>query len=249
MSVAIPNSVTSIRYGSFGNNQLTSVVIPNTVTSIWDFAFKDNELTSVTLPNNVTSIGEWAFDNNQLTEVTIPNSVTSIEDRAFADNPDLTTVEAKATVPPSLHANAFQNADRDQIDLIVPPGTKEAYLAAGWTGFRSITEAAMAAQSAMVQGTSAKASLVESTVAPTHGAKGNARNNVSVYPNPAQDYIHIGLPDGEALRQVNIYSALGVHIHSANTLQMDIGHLPSGTYILEIESKAGERVVKRIIVK
>ena len=108
----------------------------------------------------------------------------------------------------------------------------------------------MAGKSAVVQGTSAaEASPVESAVAPAHGAKANARDNVSVYPNPAQDDIHIGLPDGEALRQVNLYNALGVHVHSANTLQLDIGHLPSGTYIMEIETKAGERVVKRIIVK
>ncbi len=224
---------------------------PNTytVTAINSRAFYNYELTSVTIPNSVTSIERDAFYGNQLTEVTIPNSVTSIEERAFANNPNLETVTVKANNPPSLHADAFQNADRNQIDLIVPGGKIGAYLAAGWTGFRSITEAAMAGKSAVVQGTSAEASHVENAVAPAHVAKGNARNNVSVYPNPAQDDIHIGLPDGEALRQVNLYNALGVHIHSANTLQMDIGHLPSGTYILEIETKAGERVVKRIVVK
>ncbi|BFP39435.1 hypothetical protein FGF1_02800 [Flavobacteriaceae bacterium GF1] len=198
----------------------------------------------------VTSIGEGAFYGGLLTEVTIPNSVTDIGDSAFASNPNLETVTVKATNPPSLHAAAFQN--RDQIDLIVPVGRTQAYEDAGWTGFKSITESAMTGgKSAVAQGTSAEASPVESAVAPAHVdvAKANARNNVSVYPNPAQDNIHIGLPDGEALRQVNLYNALGVHVHSANTLQMDISHLSSGTYVLEIETRAGERVVKRILVK
>ncbi|UOY07234.1 leucine-rich repeat protein [Muricauda sp. SCSIO 64092] len=249
-SVTIPNSVESIGYHAFGRNGLTAVTIPNGLTSIEQSTFAGNLLTNVTIPNSVTSIGEWAFSANDLTEVTIPGNVESIGYQAFYYNPNLGLVTVKRNDPPSLHADAFQN--RSQIDLIVPVGRKNAYLAAGWTGFKSITEAAgMAGKSAVVQGTSAEASPVESAVAPAHVdvAKANARDNVSVYPNPAQDDIHIGLPDGEALRQVNLYNALGVHVHSANTLQLDIGHLPSGTYIMEIETRAGERVVKRIIVK
>ena len=144
---------------------------------------------------------------------------------------------------------AFQFANRNQIDLIVPLGTKDEYLAAGWTGFKSITEAAMAAQSAVAQSASARSSIVKSEVAPAHSNKGNARNNVTVYPNPTQDYIHIRLSDSEALQQVNLYNAQGVHVYSAYALQIDISHLPGGMYMLEIETKAGKRVVKRVIVK
>ncbi|WP_396591661.1 leucine-rich repeat protein [Allomuricauda sp. R78024] len=197
----------------------------------------------------VTAIASRAFYNHGLTSVTIPDSVTSIEEGAFENNPNLETVTVKATDPPSLHADAFQNADRNQIDLIVPIGKRQEYLDNGWHGFRSITEAAMAAQSAVVQGTSAKASHVENAVALAHGAKGNVRNNVSVYPNPAQDYINIALGDGEALQQVNIYNAQGAHVHSARALQIDVSHLPSGMYMLEIETKAGERVVKRVMIQ
>ncbi len=191
----------------------------------------------------VTAIASRAFYNHGLTSVTIPDSVTSIEEGAFENNPNLETVTVKATDPPSLHPDAFQNAYRDQIDLIVPPGTKEAYLAAGWTGFKSITEAAVAAQSAVVQGTSAKASTVKSEVTPAH------INDVTVYPNPVQDYINIALGDGEALQQVNIYNAQGAHVHSARALQIDVSHLPSGMYMLVIETKAGERVVKRVMIQ
>ncbi len=260
-SVTIPDGVTSIEDGAFWDNQLTSVTIPNSVTSIGDGAFYDNQLTSVIIPDGVISIGDEAFAYNPLTEVTIGENVASIGAFVFfwPTHQFFATVVTEATVPPSITPVTFgpiQEYHFNLIDLTVPAGSIDAYLAAPvWSGvgFKSITP--KTGKSAVVPGADPKASPpkaspVESAAAPAHRvAKGNARNDVSVYPNPAQDDIHIGLPDGEALRQVNIYNTLGVHIHSANTLQMDIGHLPSGTYVLEIETRAGERVVKRILVK
>ncbi len=92
----------------------------------------------------VTSIGQHAFKDNQLTEVTLPVGVTRIDSVAFIDNPNLAIVMLKADAPPTLHADAFQNPGRDQINVIVPRGTagsiKTAYEAAEWTGFASLEE-------------------------------------------------------------------------------------------------------------
>ena len=88
----------------------------------------------------VTSIGNDAFHNKGLTGVTIPETVTSIGAQAFSNNLDLDLVIVEATTPPALHENAFQNPGHNQIDLVVPAGTREDYLAANvWGSFRSIT--------------------------------------------------------------------------------------------------------------
>ena len=139
------SDVTRIGEDAFWENQLTSVVIPENLTSLGQRAFGTNKLTEVTIPEGVTSIPQWAFAANQLTNVTIPANVESIGFQAFigtgSTNPiDLVTVEAND--PPALGAQVFWNRGRENlsIDLLVPMGTVNTYLANGWTGFRSISE-------------------------------------------------------------------------------------------------------------
>ena len=66
--------------------------------------------------------------------------MTSIDAEAFAVNPNLHLVTVEATTPPTLGTNVFFNNTNNIVNLVVPEGTKEAYEAAGWTGFKSITE-------------------------------------------------------------------------------------------------------------
>ena len=124
---------------AFSENNLTSVDIPDSVTRIGEDAFSENQSTSVTTPSNVSWIRGWTYSLNQLTEVTISGNVTAIELYAFSDNPDLRLVTVEANDPPRLHKDAFSNADRDQIDLVVPIGKIQEYLDNGWDGFRSIS--------------------------------------------------------------------------------------------------------------
>ncbi|MDD7888302.1 leucine-rich repeat domain-containing protein, partial [Flavivirga sp. 57AJ16] len=137
-SVTIPNSVTTIGRRAFQYGTLTSVTIPDSVTAIDHFAFKNNALTSVIIGNSVTTIGDYVFENNALTRVTIGHSVTAIGAYAFYGNNALEKVFAKGTTPATILATTF--IKRENIELIIPEGTKADYEAAGWTGFKSITE-------------------------------------------------------------------------------------------------------------
>ena len=129
------DAVTSI--GDYAFNScygLTSVTIGNNVTSIGKWAFSTCErLTSVVIPNSVTSIGEGAFNYcPNLTSITIPNSVTSIGDNAFANCESLTSVVSKIQAPFAFGEDAFSYISSNCV-LTIPKGTRNAYIAAGWT--------------------------------------------------------------------------------------------------------------------
>jgi len=112
-SITIPDSVTKIESSAFYGNKLTSVIIPNSVTSIGGNTFQNNQLTSVTIGNSVTTIGFAAFHGNQLTSVTIPNSVITIEQGAFGGN-KLTSV----TIPDSvIDLSGFANNQLTSITI------------------------------------------------------------------------------------------------------------------------------------
>jgi hypothetical protein len=129
---------TLVRVGNsaFQEAGLTSVTLPATIRSIGAFAFDQNLLTDIVFPEGLEIIGNRSFRSNDLSAIIIPTTVVSIGESAFGSNP-LTTVTALGITPASIGENTF-TGDRSDIDLIVPEGTDDAYLDAGWTGFRTI---------------------------------------------------------------------------------------------------------------
>ena len=74
-----------------------------------------------------------AFRNVQReTPVTIGNSVTSIGSYAFEGCSSLTSIKSKIETPFTFGSNAFKNVSSTCV-LTVPEGTRDAYIAAGWT--------------------------------------------------------------------------------------------------------------------
>ena len=133
-STVIPESVTSIGQYAFTNClTLNSITIPGGVISIGTSAFLACfNLASVTISNGVQNIGMNAFAGTKISSITLPNSVTSIGQRAFQDCKNLTSVISEIEVPFAFEGDAFYRIS-DACVLYVPKGTKDAYIAAGWT--------------------------------------------------------------------------------------------------------------------
>lgn len=67
-----------------------------------------------------------------LTSITIPNSITGIGERAFGGCHSLSFIISEIEEPFTLDNYAFDNISESCI-LIVPTGTRDVYIAAGWT--------------------------------------------------------------------------------------------------------------------
>ncbi|MEB3347915.1 leucine-rich repeat protein, partial [Aquimarina gracilis] len=91
----------------------------------------------------VTAIADGAFDNQHplalpLT-VVIPATVKSIGPRAFYTQ-NINQVTVMADEPPAIDPDAFQYPYRhDKTNVLVPQGKEQAYMDAGWTGFKSVS--------------------------------------------------------------------------------------------------------------
>ncbi len=119
--------------------------IPSTVTSIGIQAFfRCSQLLSITLPPRLSTIELMAFEGcKHLHTICIPQTVISIGYRAFAHCNELRSIELKHQIPPqcSVNYDIFKHTDISRCTLIVPLGTRKAYLKAPlWSDFGSIVE-------------------------------------------------------------------------------------------------------------
>ncbi|GAA3605307.1 leucine-rich repeat domain-containing protein [Flavivirga amylovorans] len=260
-SVTISKNITKGHMGTnvFSKNNFEQVTIPEKMEFIPNSTFSKNsnsKFIKVVIPDNVTVIGNRAFAETKLKEVILPKELDTIGAWAFSIAPALVKVEIKAESPPShiidlttlgslipgrhinqqvfttgsvsLTDNSLNFLDRrHEIDLIVPESAEQAYRDDDfWGGFKSINgDVTMSLNNT------------------------NELRDFTVYPNPAQDKIHIRLSDGQALEQVNIYNMLGAHLYTTHTSPLDVSHLSGGMYILEVTTKTGAKAVKKISIK
>ena len=73
-------------------------------------------------------------------------------------------------------------------------------------------------------------------------------DGVSLYPNPVKNQLHINMPNGLSIESASVYDLLGkrhtMKIGENNTL--DMSHIPSGIYLLKLETSEGS-LTKKII--
>ena len=130
--VQIPTTVKSIGQRAFlGCTGITSAVIPEGIRALPPYLFGDcTSLASVSLPEGLERIFGYAFHYcTSLQTLEIPSSVIGIDQSALYGA--LTTVVAKMVTPCGLAGNVFRSTS--DCKLIVPQGTRDAYINNGWT--------------------------------------------------------------------------------------------------------------------
>lgn len=119
------------------------------VKTIADGAFRNwYKISSLDIPEGVEHIGEGAFSYCfNLKKLVLPSTLKSIGDGAFYGERALSEVISHIQVPFAISENTFTGYDSNTgngipsgATLFVPIGTKDAYLANGWTDFKAIEE-------------------------------------------------------------------------------------------------------------
>ena len=75
-------------------------------------------------------------------------------------------------------------------------------------------------------------------------------SRIALYPNPANDAVQV---EGEGINRVRVYNVYGqlmemVEVRKQSTIRLEVGHYPSGTYILMLDTDLGtaaKRFVKQ----
>ena len=220
------NLATIGRFAFSGCSGLTGdLFIPNSVTAMGWSAFMDCSGFSghLEIPDSLEEIEETAFSGCNFTSLVIGSSVSKIHSWAFKDNP-LQSMTIKAETPPVfINADilpAFENVPKN-IPVIVPCGTLEAYRnAEGWNEFTNITEDC--------------------------DGINEIAEAISVFPNPAQSFVHV---EGFDVKEIQCYNELGQLVKRVrNSNEISVSDLPEGVYLLRITDVEGENHAKRLAV-
>ena len=84
------------------------------------------------------------------------------------------------------------------------------------------------------------------TVSVTLGVKENFINFIQVYPNPTNDFINIKIES--ELKSIEIYNIQGQKILTSNQKQVNVSHLASGVYLVQVTNQALETATRRIVI-
>jgi hypothetical protein len=76
-----------------------------------------------------------------------------------------------------------------------------------------------------------------------------SENQIGLYPNPANDFVHIQLPQNTKLQSAIVFDLTGKVVHESQRQNLDVSMLESGLYLVNITTDAGERLTSRFVKK
>ena len=142
-SVTITHGVNELGDQMFMNcTSLTSIDIPGSVNYLGGSAFQGcTNLSSVNISHNITSLAGTFDGCCSLTSITIPRLVSYIGSSTFYGCKSLKTIVTEIETPCHMAWGACSEDVYQNVELIVPKGTKAKYQSAdGWNQFANITE-------------------------------------------------------------------------------------------------------------
>ena len=80
------------------------------------------------------------------------------------------------------------------------------------------------------------------------GIEENETATISVYPNPAHDYIHVEMCHGASLQRVDLYDITGRMVLSSTETEINVSELPEGVYFVAVFTE-NQKFVERIVIK
>ncbi len=73
-------------------------------------------------------------------------------------------------------------------------------------------------------------------------------SQISVYPNPVKDQLHITLPAERELLNVTVYTINGEQVATTKSTTVSVAALAAGVYFVEIQLTNRERITKKVII-
>jgi hypothetical protein len=74
------------------------------------------------------------------------------------------------------------------------------------------------------------------------------KGNVKLYPNPVKDILKLNLPNGEKIATIEVYNTVGQKVSEfKNVDQINLNHLKSGVYIINLKNTAVKTYSSKVI--
>ena len=111
----------------------TGTWLPNTIVSAAIWAFYGSGLVSIDIPEGMAGLSNGLFgDCRSMRYIELPNSTTSMGTNCFRNCNNLSVFESYMLNPFNVTAEQLKGISTN-CALYVPDGTRDAYIAAGWT--------------------------------------------------------------------------------------------------------------------